>query len=140
MTISVILILLWCNNIVVAPVHNYIIKTYLARITVYSIYEKGESKINHRGKRIMNSMGCAVPSNSLPDGTIIEIPKYGIKRTVDDRIPQRSVRKHERIASKKNKNIDICIDIRYNIKNKKELMKRDLGYQQIKVYAKEVYK
>lgn len=103
-------------------------KWLLARVTAYSPNERGETKYNHRGKRLKGETGCAVPSRTLPDGTNIWIEGVGWRET-DDRIPRRSVRKHRRIADRKGINIDIVIDLRYV--SPKNLNKKDKGYQWI---------
>jgi hypothetical protein len=103
-------------------------RVLMARITRYNpSTEKGELPINHRGKRIINKKGgCAVPKNTLSDGTKIIIPAIGDKMfIVDDRIPNRSVKRLERRAEKQGIDIDICLDLRYY---------KDMGYQEVWVY------
>ena len=111
---------------------NYMMK---ARITVYSPYQKGELKVNHRGLKITNNFGIAVPKGTLKDGTEVYIEGVGIRK-VDDRIPAKSVKKHKKIARKKRVFIDIVIDVRYNTKNIKGLRKNDLGYCDVLILGK----
>ncbi len=136
--IVLVLILIFVNNLVWAPEYKIVNQRILyCRITVYNPNGRGEKKINHKGERITNSIGCAVPSNCWKDGTTIEILEFNIKRIVDDRIPRGSVNKHKRIAKKKGIDIDLVIDLRYNnIYGKKALYKKDLGYKWVKIYEK----
>lgn len=130
----VVLVFIFCM-VTVAECPTTDFYCVLARVTTYSIYERGEKKVNHRGKKLTNNNGVAVPSNTLRDGTQIFIEGVGM-RVVDDRLPKRSVRKHERIAKKIGINLDICVDLRYNNLTRKQLRKKDLGYKEIRVYEK----
>ena len=99
-----------------------------ARVTNYSPLQRGEMKINHKGRNIRNERGVAVAKNTLPDGTQVLIPNIG-SRIVDDRIPKRSVKK----LMKRYPHVDIVIDARWYVslnRNKsiiKQLYKRDKG-------------
>ena len=128
--IEVLILLCLMNGIAMAPEFPY--RVLYARITAYSIYEKGEKPINHKGKSIKKSGGCAVPSNSLEDGTKIYIPSIDKSFITDDRIPKRSVQLHKKIAKKKGISLDLIVDLRYNnYRSRKQLMKKDLGYSKV---------
>ena len=125
------LMLMAIPSMVYAPTHKK--KSYYlqARITAYNL---DETDINHKGKRIFNSFGCAVPSNTLPDGALVEVIGTDIKRIADDRIPRSSVNKHKSRAKKRGKKLDVVIDLRYhNIKTNRGLCKKDLGYRLVRI-------
>lgn len=98
------------------------------RVTAYNT----RSKINHKGKKLVNG-GVAVPSNTLKDGTLLYFPKIDKWLKVDDRMSRQSVTKHNRLAKKRGKKINLVLDIRWDIPTK-QLMSKDLGYCVVYVY------
>lgn len=107
-------------------------KRFFVRLTVCNY----RSKVNHLGQRLpKNKNICAVEKGMISQGTKIYIPKINKTFTVFDRMHQPSVNKHKRIAKKRGKSIDTCLDLYYNVPAK-YLREKDLGYQEIWIYGK----
>ena len=119
-------LLLFLTGWVYAPTTIYVPEwvEMKARVTCYSPLQKGEKKINHRGKSIRNERGCAVSARWLL-GKEIFIPEIG-GRIGDDTMntgKNSSVAKHFR----RNPGIDIVIDLRwYESLNRNKSINRQL--------------
>jgi hypothetical protein len=61
------------------------------RILGYSPKQPNEGSKLPNGKSARNEKGCAVPAGFLPYGTVVIFPG-GIRRTTDDRTPEKAVR------------------------------------------------
>jgi hypothetical protein len=104
---------------------------YQARVTACN----HRSRINCDGKILpKNKNICAVEINRFPRYTTkVYIPKIDKTFINYDNMYLPSVNKHYRLADKRGKDIDLVVDVYWNVPTKM-LKYKDLGYTEIRIY------